>query len=285
MPKFVENYTALEAWSKNKPVNTRVFKLNSIIIQVRLMSETTNLLPQQLNNCKSQWYSCYLFLALECNVPVVQSCLHFQVAESYQKQALESLIESYLETKFSKNRGWTRMLKHTRQLAKLWEHANKTMIEFYVRDSHTSIYCFWPNCSSWQTVEIQNAHTTLKISNAATEYSSTNNLLMGTFVQQVEMAIDDLILACELGLPISIPRPQNSSETFSRRTGKSTSSAAITAAILNILETGFPDIVQCHTCHSQPPILFRCSVCKTTRYCSDACQLKDWPKHKATCKK
>jgi len=28
----------------------------------------------------------------------------------------------------------------------------------------------------------------------------------------------------------------------------------------------------------------KCSVCKLVRYCTEACQLKDWKKHKKSCK-
>ena len=32
------------------------------------------------------------------------------------------------------------------------------------------------------------------------------------------------------------------------------------------------------------PELMKCSKCRRARYCSAACQLADWPRHKKACK-
>jgi hypothetical protein len=42
--------------------------------------------------------------------------------------------------------------------------------------------------------------------------------------------------------------------------------------------------VRCFTCHSLPiNMCMTCSVCKTARYCSVACQWSDWPNHMLAC--
>ncbi|KAA1466961.1 hypothetical protein DENSPDRAFT_862780 [Dentipellis sp. KUC8613] len=46
-----------------------------------------------------------------------------------------------------------------------------------------------------------------------------------------------------------------------------------------------PDAHKCSVCRGKgKPKLMGCSVCKTTRYCSQRCQKKDWPDHKPKCK-
>jgi hypothetical protein len=40
----------------------------------------------------------------------------------------------------------------------------------------------------------------------------------------------------------------------------------------------------CATCGTRDGTLFRCSSCKTIRYCSKACQTAGWKRHKVACR-
>lgn len=56
---------------------------------------------------------------------------------------------------------------------------------------------------------------------------------------------------------------------------------------VQVVDIGGPRGLQCATCHAvaqDGKKLLRCSACQGVRYCSVACQEKDWPRHQKECK-
>lgn len=228
----------------------------------------------QLTDHLHTWYRCFLFLALNCNVAVVHACQYFQIAEIYKTKSLQNFVRLYLENRLSGQWQCTRT-----HLGSEWTHSNGTEIRWTLMGDYISVYCCYARGPLFRGIRIGKSMSKRKsfkgivIVDELHQSVSEICLLIGSCPQQIGMAIEELILLCELRLPKVFPTRAIANKIYK----------GVTPTIATV--DYFIQTEECGHCASQPPELFRCSRCKMERYCNSKCQQNDWSWHKLKCKK
>jgi hypothetical protein len=146
-----------------------------------------------MSSMKIEWLSCYLFLNLNCNTPVVQAALHFQILKSFDLLKGQKLALSHLKSKL-----------------KNWEYDEKEIVwrndngnEICMSNIDVDIWSRKDGGPFYQSVEVLSDQSYAVLSLKQNSGPKTlRPLLLGAFAQQIRSAIDDLVEVCNHQIPM-----------------------------------------------------------------------------------